>query len=252
MLSTYVLALEWAQIRIQLSSVCAVLNKSYKQQLYGHLASISQKNPRKRNKNKICQRSKELRTSTLCGQRAYLVLLYIWLSSMFVVIVSSPMNNAFSYVLCQCYSITKPTLVARAVFFFVWQIIIVQHMLKFIWKNIYSIQEFQFLQKNSRIWMDQPPKLHDIERTVTKTNAIVKSAENNSFCNYSTFLLYFISFTKYTLGALWPCVCVCHCCELLVWLTARLVLLCVKLVAVCSSVKVGEVCHGCTLGALWP
>ena len=53
------------------------------------------------------------------------------------------------------------------------------------------------------------------------------------------------------LGALWLCVCVCHCSELLVWLTARLVLPCVKLIAAYSSVKVREVCHGCELGAIW-
>ena len=49
----------------------------------------------------------------------------------------------------------------------------------------------------SSLWIctDQPPKLHGTERTVTKTNAIVKSAENSSFCNSSSFL--FISFSKY-------------------------------------------------------
>ena len=47
------------------------------------------------------------------------------------------------------------------------------------------------------ICIDQPPKQHETERAVTKTNAIVKSAENTSFCNYSSFLFYFISFTKY-------------------------------------------------------
>ena len=45
--------------------------------------------------------------------------------------------------------------------------------------------------------------------------------------------------------------CVCHCSELHVWLTARLVLPYVKLVAACSSVKAREVCHGCELGAIW-
>ena len=41
------------------------------------------------------------------------------------------------------------------------------------------------------ICMDQPPKLHETERTVTRTNAIVKSAENTSFCNYSSLLYLF-------------------------------------------------------------
>ena len=52
---------------------------------------------------------------------------------------------------------------------------------------------------SSSLWIytNQPPKLHETERTVTMTNAIIKSAENASFCNYSSFLLYFISFTKY-------------------------------------------------------
>ena len=41
---------------------------------------------------------------------------------------------------------------------------------------------------SSSLWicMDQPPKLHGTERTVTKTNAIVKSAENTSFGNSSS------------------------------------------------------------------
>ena len=44
---------------------------------------------------------------------------------------------------------------------------------------------------SSSLWIckDQPPKLHGTERIVTKTNAIAKSAENTSFCNYSSFLL---------------------------------------------------------------
>ena len=44
---------------------------------------------------------------------------------------------------------------------------------------------------SSSLWIytDQPPKLHRTERTVTKPNAIFKSAENTSFCNYSSFLL---------------------------------------------------------------
>ena len=44
---------------------------------------------------------------------------------------------------------------------------------------------------SSSLWicMDQPPKLHETERTVTKTNAIVKSAENTSFLQ----LFYFFS-----------------------------------------------------------
>ena len=50
---------------------------------------------------------------------------------------------------------------------------------------------------SSSLWIctNQPSKLHGTERTVTKTNAIVKSAENNYFCNYSSFLLYW-SFSK--------------------------------------------------------
>ena len=37
---------------------------------------------------------------------------------------------------------------------------------------------------SSSLWicMDQPPRLHETVRTVTKTNAIVKSSENTSFC----------------------------------------------------------------------
>ena len=40
------------------------------------------------------------------------------------------------------------------------------------------------------LWIcaDQPPKLHETERTVTNTNAIAKSAENTSFCNSFSFL----------------------------------------------------------------
>ena len=48
-----------------------------------------------------------------------------------------------------------------------------------------------------RICTDQWPKLQETERTATKTNVIVKSEENTSFCDSSFFLLYFISFTKY-------------------------------------------------------
>ena len=46
---------------------------------------------------------------------------------------------------------------------------------------------------SSSLWIctDQPPKLHVTEKTVTKTNAIVKSAENISFCNSSSFLYLF-------------------------------------------------------------
>ena len=52
---------------------------------------------------------------------------------------------------------------------------------------------------SSNLWicMDQPPKLHETERTLTKTNGMVKSAKNTSSCNSSSFLLCFISFTKY-------------------------------------------------------
>ena len=46
---------------------------------------------------------------------------------------------------------------------------------------------------SSSLWIctDQPPKLYVTERTVTKTKAIVKSAENTSFYNYSSFLYLF-------------------------------------------------------------
>ena len=46
------------------------------------------------------------------------------------------------------------------------------------------------ISPSSSLWIctDQPPKLYETERTVTKTNTLVKSSENTSFCNYS--LLY--------------------------------------------------------------
>ena len=49
---------------------------------------------------------------------------------------------------------------------------------------------------SSSFWIctDQPPKQHETERTVTKTNAIVKYAEKNPLF---AILLFFISFTKY-------------------------------------------------------
>ena len=50
--------------------------------------------------------------------------------------------------------------------------------------RILLLQVFEYVRTSQ----DQPPKLH--ERTVTKTNAITKSAENTSFCNYSSFLLF--------------------------------------------------------------
>ena len=45
----------------------------------------------------------------------------------------------------------------------------------------------------SNLWIckDQPLKLHGTERTVTKMNTIAKSAENTSFCNSSSFFIYF-------------------------------------------------------------
>ena len=51
----------------------------------------------------------------------------------------------------------------------------------------------------SSVWIctDQPPKLYETERIVTKTNAIFKSVENTSFCNYYSLLFFFISYTKY-------------------------------------------------------
>ena len=49
---------------------------------------------------------------------------------------------------------------------------------------------------SSSLWIctDQSARLQETERTVTKTNATVKSAENTSFCNYSFF---FFSLTEY-------------------------------------------------------
>ena len=46
---------------------------------------------------------------------------------------------------------------------------------------------------SSSLWIctDQPTKRHETERTVTKTNAVVESAENTSFCKSSSFLYLF-------------------------------------------------------------
>ena len=48
----------------------------------------------------------------------------------------------------------------------------------------------------SNLWIckDQPPKLQGTKRTVTRMNAIAKSADNTSFCNYSSFSWYFFKY----------------------------------------------------------